>query len=133
MGYREIDVPGEWADEALCLKLPAEPAPTFEFKRTRVNFDGTPASPQEPTKRDFFPPTSELGVPTGKASREARTTGYARALRVCHECPVRPECFRWAFKNHLDADHDGILGGETPTQRRNRRLGNRTIRNEHAA
>lgn len=119
-GRSQVDVPGEWADLAACLRLPLEPAPLFELYKAVVNFDGTPAAPQEPTKRDFFPPEGQ-DVPTGRAAIAARVAATARAVKVCAACPVTRECRRWAYANDLCADHDGILGGETPQQRRNNR------------
>lgn len=109
MSYRRVEIPGHWADDAACLRL-----------------DGQ-------AKRDFFPPTAEDGIPTGKASRAQRIHGTARALKVCASCPVRQQCKEWAYRNRLDAEFDGILGGETPHQRKNNRLGRRTIGNETAA
>lgn len=60
----------------------------------------------------FFP------VARGNASQK-----YVKlATNICHECPVRVDCLKWALEHH---EMDGIWGGMTESQRESIRRRNR--------
>jgi WhiB family transcriptional regulator, redox-sensing transcriptional regulator len=61
----------------------------------------------------FFP----VAVGTATASKQT-----ARALRICHGCPVRQQCLDFAMQS---GEKDGIWGGTTPEQRIRARRRNR--------
>jgi WhiB family redox-sensing transcriptional regulator len=61
------------------------------------------------SKQDFHPASAG-----GRANREIREAVRA-ALRVCHSCPVRAECLRWAVEAK---EYYGIWGGTTEKERR---------------
>jgi WhiB family transcriptional regulator, redox-sensing transcriptional regulator len=53
----------------------------------------------------------------------AASTQASRALRICHDCPVRQPCLDFALRS---GEKDGIWGGTTPEDRvRARRAGRR--------
>ena len=41
-------------------------------------------------------------------------SGLARAVAVCHACPVEDECLAWALETEQVF---GVLGGKTPDER----------------
>jgi WhiB family redox-sensing transcriptional regulator len=43
------------------------------------------------------------------------TKTIARSKAICRSCPVRKECWAYAYSNHLD---EGIWGGSLPSERR---------------
>jgi WhiB family transcriptional regulator, redox-sensing transcriptional regulator len=43
------------------------------------------------------------------------TKVIARSKAICRSCPVRKECWAYAYSNHLD---DGIWGGTLPSERK---------------
>ena len=97
--YRDLVWPGDWEQQAACKQLP----------RT--------------LRKDFTHPTVDQDGNQlhGLVAKQARAAATARALKVCAHCPVRQQCKEWAYRNCLDADWDGILGGETANERYNNR------------
>lgn len=51
---------------------------------------------------------------TGEGDTILGRERQAKAVAVCHACPVRAECLEWALRT--EQDH-GVLGGLTPDQR----------------
>lgn len=41
-------------------------------------------------------------------------TGYAKAVAVCHACPVEADCLAWALDTRQSF---GVFGGTTPDER----------------
>ena len=67
----------------------------------------------------------ELFFPIGSTGPAVEQT--TRAIAICRECPVRPECLEWALETCQDA---GVWGGLSEEDRREIR---RTRRREAAA
>jgi WhiB family redox-sensing transcriptional regulator len=76
----------------------------FEWWRSLAKCRGADNAPFYPERGDNFTPR--------------------KAKKLCYQCPVQTECLQWALDN---CEYHGIWGGLTPRERREIRLGRRTL------
>lgn len=59
-------------------------------------------------------PESDLWYPDKDEPEEVQKSKTAAAKAICHACPVKPQCLRYAIRA---GERYGIWGGRTPRER----------------